>query len=328
MPASICSHYVSRYLLRVVTITLCITSIGCSAAFYGIKPDPNDFLSEGIAYCQQLHSASKEIYACADYEDAVRRARALENAYLTLERINRWGMNVGITVGLAGVGALTGLAAFGQAASDWAKIIPILGTFVGGVIAALTNELKADAYEDARLEIGKARKDAEQLIVPIGQTGRDATKYNEAQSKLNRSIMTIEENIVQKIRAGRPSPAEAAELAKQSAELKKENAILRIASKFHVSATSDPTQPTSQILITFSPTIGTDDQKLLTDNGEVRIDASHVGLTNAQFNGTTVMVPIPPSVKGASGSGAKTHTITVTIGAHSMSPTTNVTVTY
>ena len=84
-------------LFTYVAIVICFVSTGCSAAFYGITPDPNDFRAETLPYCQQIHTATVERNACVHYEDTVRRARALENAYLSVERMNRWSISIGTT---------------------------------------------------------------------------------------------------------------------------------------------------------------------------------------------------------------------------------------
>ena len=313
--------------LRGATIVLCIASTGCSAAFYGIQPDRDDFRAEGLEHCRQIHKVNDNIIQdCADYENTVRRAEALEKAYLTLERVNRWGIFVGTTIALASVGALTGLYAFGQAASDYAKVIPIAGTFVGGVIASLTNDATADAYADAQSDVRKARDEAEATVKPANTTGRAELKYHDAQNELHKKLGIIEDRTKLRIRAGRPSPTE---LLKQTADLRKENALLVFAGKYRVTDVQpDPAAPTNKITITLSSNIESDDQKLLADNGVARIDASDVKLASAEFDGATVKVAIPNSVKPAAGSGPKPHGVAMKIGAHLLYPVMIVNVTY
>ena len=310
--------------LRYVTIVLCIASTGCSAALYGIRPDPNDFRAEGLEYCRLIHTISKERNACADYENVTRRAQALEKAYVTLERVNRWGIFVGTTIALASVGALAGLYAFGQAGSHYAKIIPFAGTFVGSVIAALSNDVKADAYEDARYEMGEARALAEATVLPTNAIGRAASQYNHAQSVLNDKILTIEKDLANRIRAGRPSIKD---LEQKTADLKKNNALLVFAIKYRVlDVQPDVASGPSKITITLTPNIEPDDQKLLADNGMVRIGEFDVKPSRDTINGTTVTIALPVSDKQPPRSGV--YIVSMKIGTHLLTPTTTVTLNY
>ena len=148
---------------------------------------------------------------------------------------------------MASVGALTGLYAFGEAASDAAKIIPIAGTFVGSVIAYLSNDVKADAYEDARFGLRHARVEAEAKITPVPGVGRDIGKYNEAQSELNKKIYDIELKLSENIRTGRPSTAE---LLKKSESLMKDNLSLTFVNRYHVDiVTADETKDLVEMTI-------------------------------------------------------------------------------
>ena len=58
-----------NYVLRAAAIALCISATGCSAAFYGIKPDQNDFRRESSVFCKSLPGDDKAISACTEYEN-------------------------------------------------------------------------------------------------------------------------------------------------------------------------------------------------------------------------------------------------------------------
>lgn len=304
-----------NHVLRGAAIALCISATGCSAAFYGIKPDQNDFRRESSAYCKSLPGDHKEISACIEYEDTVRRASALENAYLTLERVNRWGIFVGATIALASVGALTGLYAFGEAASDAAKIIPIAGTFVGSVIAYLSNEVKADAYEDARFDLRHARVEAEAKILPASGVGRDVSKYNAAQSELNKKIYDIELKLSESIRAGRPSTAE---LVKKSETLMKDNLSLTFVNRYHVEiVNADESKNPVEMTITLTTPLTSGDEKFLADNGTVRIDEIDQKLNGAAIKGDKITVSLPDTIKNKLN---KSHALYIKLGNHELTP--------
>jgi hypothetical protein len=300
-------------------VVLCLASSGCSLSSYGIKPDRNDFQKEGRTYCEKIHpgtdSASLEKQtACEDYEDAVRGAQALEKAYLTREQLNRWSLVVGVTIGLASVGALTGLNAFGQAGSDWAKIIPILGAFSGGLISYLSNDAKADAYEDARIELRAARTQAEATVSPNDQTAHDASRYNAAANALRQKVYEIELRLTQRVRAGRPA---ASESLQQIADLKKEKALLALAVKYRVGAVmANPAM--TKIIVTLTGNIEEEDRKLMAESGVVRIDESDVKLTSDAIKDSEITVTIPDSIKGKPGSGKKVYVVVVKIGANQL----------
>ncbi len=334
-----------RKWLRSMTILLCIGTSGCSAAFYGIKPDPNDFREEGLIFCRQIHNARADQNGCVEYESTVRRARALENAYLTLERVNRWSIFVGTTIALGSIGALTGLYAFGHAASDAAKIIPIAGTFAGSLIAYLSNDAKADAYEDARYEVGRARSEAEAEILPPNITGRSPEAYNKAQSNLNRKIFEIEMDLAQKIRAGRLSLEE---LKKKSVDLQVENKQLVFIRTYHVAKVeltkpavaeqpavpavaadgNNPEVPAkapiasklAEVTITLNRTLTLEDATLLATNGTVHLDDIEVKIKGTDIQGDAITIAVPNSVKMTSGT---SHALYVKLGAHELTPATS-----
>lgn len=319
-------HIRLRRLLGSLIIVTFIMTTGCSAAFYGIKPDPNDFREQGLAYCEQIHAGqSKAIEGCVEYENTARRARALENAYLTLERVNRWSIFVGTTIALASVGALTGLYAFGEAASHAAKIIPIAGTFAGSVIAYLSNDAKADAYEDARYEIGKARARAEATILPATQRngspqiGRDPNFYNAAQIELNQSISSIEIALARRIRQGRPSLED---LLKKSTDLEKDNQLLAFVSKYKIRDIHTSDADPSKIVITLNQALDPKDAKILADNGAVKIEDAEINHNDLVIGGDQITFPLPPALLGLE---PKSRGVAFKIGSYDISPIKTIT---
>jgi hypothetical protein len=80
----------------------------------------------------------------------------LSEAYRTRATWNEWGFTAAGVTALAIVGSLTGLAAFGLAGSDAAKILPLAGGFVGGAAALWDNKARAAAYTVAANKIDTA----------------------------------------------------------------------------------------------------------------------------------------------------------------------------
>ena len=81
--------------------------------------------------------------------------------------MNEWSLTAAAVVGLASVGTLTGLAAFGQAGSDAAKMIPIAGGFVTGVTAWFDNKTRAKDYTLAADAIDGALENDLPRLKPI-----------------------------------------------------------------------------------------------------------------------------------------------------------------
>ncbi len=151
-----------RCYLRSISSLLIISILsGCTSL--GVRPNRGDYLLEASQQCTPRHNSTDEkstFRTCMDYEQGIAEAYGLIDAYEARAKMNRWAIYAGAVIGLASVGALAGLGAFGQAGSDAAKIIPLAGSFAGGVVAFLHSDEKSKAYDEAARTVREGLKNA------------------------------------------------------------------------------------------------------------------------------------------------------------------------
>lgn len=144
--------------------------------------------------------------------------------------MNEWALTAAAVIGLASVGALTGLAAFGQAGSDAAKIIPIAGGFATGIAAWFDNKTRAKNYTLAANKIDTGLAEAMASVVD----GTDA-KFRAATGPLYKVIGEAERELETKRTTEVLETAEdrlkAAELKQQELERKLEDLKKQMSSR-------------------------------------------------------------------------------------------------
>jgi hypothetical protein len=216
-----------------------------------------------------------------DYRDYV-GARAVLN-----RNVIYWG---GI-IALASVGALAGLAAFGHTSSDAYKIIPIAGTFLGGLLGYSKNDALYEAYEAAGMKIDQALRAGEGKVAP-----QTPTAYGEAASALRRDVgSAIEELRQKKIEIVKfQSKSEADQFkAVHDAAAERELGLFRL-NAVATDVTADPTK----IIATLNSAL--DPQKV--PSGELRLKLSDTESGNtftlrvSAATGDDVTAEIPPDL--------------------------------
>jgi len=109
------------------------------------------------------------------YEEKLRWARALKEAYSARASFNRVSNYVAAGVGATGGAAVTGLAAFDKSDSDATKIVPVVSGLIAGIFALMDNDALANAYLDACREIDKAISNNR----PGGKRGKETGNNSE-----------------------------------------------------------------------------------------------------------------------------------------------------
>jgi hypothetical protein len=127
---------------------------------------------------------------CLYFYNIVDWGQDLSEAYRTRATLNEWGLMAAGIVALAVVGSVTGLAAFNQAGSDAAKIIPLAGGFVAGAAALWDNKARAAAYTHAARIIDEALSDA--------RKGLTATNYRQKAETLQEKITEAKNELEEK----------------------------------------------------------------------------------------------------------------------------------
>lgn len=155
------------YSAAVTYILIAALSSGCASTgipVLGVRPNqpPVSYSDDIIARCErdEPDKSGANHRDCLYFYNILDWGQDLSDAYRTRATWNEWGLYTAGVVGLAVVGSLAGLAAFNQAGSDAAKIIPLVGGFVSGVSAVFDNKGKAAAYTEAANTIDSALAEA------------------------------------------------------------------------------------------------------------------------------------------------------------------------
>lgn len=163
----------------------------------GISPpklwQPEDFYEDAAERCKHISEATKKA-SCTNYWSKVIWAADYKSYYGTRAVVNRNIIYLGGAIALASASTLVGLAAFNATGSDAYTLLPITGTFLGGLLGFSQNDLKAEVYQTAEDTIFKALIDAE---IEVNKNNPD---YNTAGSKLlsvvGNAVVTVNESLV------------------------------------------------------------------------------------------------------------------------------------
>ena len=168
----------------VVVLVLCLAT-GCAGPHFDITREiglfppqienRSDFYEDAQKRCKQYdHNYNRNQYdpnqtnndpvysvACIRYWEALLWAQDYKSYAEARATLNRNVLYLGGILALASAGALVGLAAFGSTSSDAYKIIPIAGTFVGGLLGFSKNDALYEAYQGAATKIDQVIRRAE-----------------------------------------------------------------------------------------------------------------------------------------------------------------------
>ena len=217
-----------QYRKSTASVLVIILLAGCAPASLGIRPNQfaGKYKSKSENDCSLHHtSGTAEYGACLDYESTFKWADDLKESYKSRAALNRNAIWVGGVIALASVGVLGGLAAFGEAGSDAAKIIPFAGTFLAGVLALSNNKALAEAYIEAAKAVNDALATANSKIHNNpGGIGRNATAYGPATAELLDAVLKADNELERQrtvLASGNPTlMAERDSLAKENERLK------------------------------------------------------------------------------------------------------------
>lgn len=179
MPCSLyeCGRRLAKYGKGIMPWLLVLSlSSGCSYKAWtvfptlGIRPNhPTITYSDGVqARCNRYNQSA----ACLEFFNTVEWGQELSEAYRSRATMNEWAFTAAGVLGLATIGALSGLGAFGQAGSDAAKIIPLAGGFVTGAIAWFDNKKRAKDYTLAADAIDGALAESMKNVLAAGGTDK------------------------------------------------------------------------------------------------------------------------------------------------------------
>lgn len=121
--------------------------------------------------------------ACIRFWEALLWAQDYKSYAEARATLNRNFLYLGGVLALVSAGALVGLAAFGSTSSDAYKIIPIAGTFVGGLLGFSKNDALYEAYQGAATKIDQVIRRAEDKVgvLTLGS-------YEDASALLRREV--------------------------------------------------------------------------------------------------------------------------------------------
>lgn len=152
---------------------------GCASTHFnitreiGLLPpkieDHTDFSETARDRCRSSRETGES--ECTQYWETVLWAQDYRSYVRARAIINRDIIYLGGVVALAGVGALAGFSALDHTSSDAYKILPIAGTFLGGLLAFSRNEALYEAYELAGMKIDETLLQAKKQLGPQGNRG-------------------------------------------------------------------------------------------------------------------------------------------------------------
>lgn len=185
-----------------VLLSLSLLCTGCVTSHFNITREigllppqienRSDFNDAAKARCppSDVRDAKAE---CTRYWETVLWAQDYRSYARARAILNRDIIYLGGVVALASVGALAGFSALGHTSSDAYVIIPIVGTFLSGLLAYSKNDALYEAYEVAGMKIEQALRSAADHIMP-----NTATVYTEATSGLRRDVGSAIDELTQK----------------------------------------------------------------------------------------------------------------------------------
>ena len=251
--------------------------------------DWTDFQDDAEKRCKQLTDNE-----CIRYWEAVLWAQDYRSYVRARAILNRDIIYLGGIVALAGVGALAGFSALGHTSSDAYVVIPIVGTFLSGLLAYSKNDALYEAYEVAGMKIEQALRAGEDMIGPSAPT---STSYREAASLLRREVgSAIDELTLKKIEIVKfQSKSEADQFrAVREASAERELGSFRV----DIVETDQPIDPTKLTAKLNSPL---DLQK--TTSSELRLKLSAIASSDpgtllrvSSVTGAEVSAVIPPEL--------------------------------
>ena len=185
-----------------VLLSLSLLCTGCVTSHFNITREigllppqienRSDFNDAAKARCppSDVRDAKAE---CTRYWETVLWAQDYRSYARARAILNRDIIYLGGVVALASVGALAGFSALGHTSSDAYVIIPIVGTFLSGLLAYSKNDALYEAYEVAGMKIEQALRNAADHIMP-----NTATVYTEATYGLRRDVGSAIDELTQK----------------------------------------------------------------------------------------------------------------------------------
>jgi hypothetical protein len=231
-------------------LSVSLLSAGCTGSHFNITREigllpprienRSDFNDAATERCRESDIEND----CVQYWETVLWAQDYRSYAQARAILNRDIIYLGGIVALASVGALAGFSALGHTSSDAYVIIPIVGTFLSGLLAYSKNDALYEAYEIAGMKIEQALRGAEDHITP-----RSATSYREATSGLRREAgSAIDELTLKKIEIVKfQSKSEADQFrAVREASAERELGLFRL-DKVETDKSKDPTKLTAKL---------------------------------------------------------------------------------
>ncbi len=190
----------SRWIM-ILLLSVSLLSSGCAGPHFditreiGLLPprieDRSDFYDDARKRC--MHYKKNQVSGdCVGYWEAVLWAQDYRSYVRARAILNRDIIYLGGVVALASVGALTGFSALGHTSSDAYVTIPIVGTFLGGLLAYSKNDALYEAYEEAGMKIDQTLRQAEDSIT--AQSTRD---YDGAAAIIRRDVGSAIDELIQ-----------------------------------------------------------------------------------------------------------------------------------
>ncbi len=145
--------------------------------------EDGDFKTAAKARCDEYDDKTPVLPDCIRYHEALLWAsdyKSFAGARAALNKNIIWAAGA---LGLASAGALAGLSTFGSTNSDAYKILPIVGTFVAGLLGFSQNDALAEAYQEAETDIDQAIRRAKNRAISVS-----GTAYKEAEEQLRNEV--------------------------------------------------------------------------------------------------------------------------------------------
>lgn len=256
--------------------------------------EEGDFFTAAEARCNKYDAKTPVLPDCIRYHETLLWASDYKSFTGARAALNKNIIWVAGALGLASAGALAGLSAFSSTNSDAYKILPIVGTFVAGLLGFSQNDALAEAYQEAENSIGQAIDRAKGHT-----TGASKTAYEEASAQLRVDVGSAVRELAQKkLAIVRFQGRNAAEQFNELQQAKLEAGLSGISLK---SASTNKTddKDTDQVIVTLNQPL--DPQKVTPEELRIKLVDTQSGaeesLRISTIQGDKLTADIPQSLR-------------------------------
>jgi hypothetical protein len=305
IPPLLTTHSRSHWTM-VLLLSVSLLSSGCAGSHFNITREiglfpplienRSDFYEAAKTRCiEEAPGIRNKMLEndCIRYWETVLWAQDYRSYARARAILNRDIIYLGGVVALASVGALAGFSALGHTSSDAYVIIPIVGTFLSGLLAYSKNDALYEAYEVAGMKIEQALRSAANQSAP-----NTATAYREATSALRLQVGSAIDQLTRKkidiVKFQSKSEADQFRVVSE-ASAERELGVFRLLNNARTDTTTNPPKDPTKVIVTLNSPL--DPQNVPTNELRLKLSATANGdtfiLRVSSVTGADVVADLP-----------------------------------